>query len=102
MCKTGKWCGRDATQALGPNITIVDGASNETVRAGPLNSERWHIYFGSTAVDSFSGSDAVDRVYGGAGDDTLNGEDGNDRLEGGTGNDSYVFDGASQDVIDKK
>ncbi len=47
-------------------------------------------YWGTTAVNSITGSDDNDIIYGSDGDDTLLGRYGQDRLYGGAGNDTLV------------
>ncbi|WP_179958268.1 calcium-binding protein [Chitinimonas arctica] len=84
--------GKDLLRGLGGDDQLFGGAGNDRLEGGDGNDYLSGGYG--------SGNSGDDLLIGGAGDDQLNGEDGNDRLEGGAGNDSYVFDGASQDVID--
>ncbi|WP_179958367.1 calcium-binding protein [Chitinimonas arctica] len=83
---------KDLLRGLGGDDQLFGGAGNDRLEGGDGNDYLSGGYG--------SGNSGDDLLIGGAGDDQLNGEDGNDRLEGGAGNDSYVFDGASQDVID--
>jgi len=84
--------GHDLIRGMAGNDQLFGGEGNDRLEGGD-GDDYLSGGFGS-------GNSGDDLLMGGAGNDTLNGEDGNDRLEGGTGNDSYVFDGASQDVID--
>ncbi|AZN36126.1 calcium-binding protein [Iodobacter ciconiae] len=84
--------GKDLIRGMAGNDQLFGGGGNDRLEGGD-GDDYLSGGFGR-------GNSGDDLLMGGAGNDTLNGEDGNDRLEGGTGNDSYVFDGASQDVID--
>ena len=54
--------------------------------------------FGTSAIDTLTGTWANDRLYGREGDDTLYGLEGADHLEGGVGND-LVDGGSGNDVF---
>lgn len=67
------------------------------------------IIQGTTGADTLDGTEAADNLLGDAGNDTLHGAGGNDRLDGGpgadsmiggAGNDLYLFNHASDQVVE--
>ena len=72
--------------------TIIGGAGNDTIDAGPGGYIPSLMLDGGAGNDSLTGGFTPDTLLGGDGNDTLSGGSNNDSLDGGAGIDSFAAD----------